>query len=234
MLTRSGRYVDPPEVIRRPTIRFAYWIGILRWPSWTNTTAATIAIPISGKKIRSIGPPFHQAVDAEREARQDRREDEDRDAVADPALRDLLAHPHEEHAADGERDDDQHHPAGVRLEDPLVLEEECVAERLRRRQDDGQVARVLVDLGGARLAFLLQLREPRDDDGHQLEDDRRRDVRHDPEREQRELRQRAAGEEVEQVEDPAGARQVLVDRLASRRPGRGSTTRAGRARGSAP
>ena len=61
MLMRSGRYVDPPEVIRRPTIRFAYWIGIFRWPSWTNTTLATIASAISGKKIRSIGPPFHQA-----------------------------------------------------------------------------------------------------------------------------------------------------------------------------
>ena len=43
-------------------MRFAYWIGILRWPSWTKTTEATIASAISGKKIRSIGPPFHQAV----------------------------------------------------------------------------------------------------------------------------------------------------------------------------
>ena len=33
-----------------------------RWPSWTNTTEATIASAMSGKKIRSIGPPFHQAV----------------------------------------------------------------------------------------------------------------------------------------------------------------------------
>ena len=28
-------------VIRRPTIRFAYWIGIRRWPSLMNTTATT-------------------------------------------------------------------------------------------------------------------------------------------------------------------------------------------------
>ncbi len=62
MLTRSGRYVEPPEVIRRPTMRFAYWIGIRRWPSCTKTTEATIASAISGKKMRSIGPPFHQAV----------------------------------------------------------------------------------------------------------------------------------------------------------------------------
>jgi hypothetical protein len=43
-------------------MRFAYWIGIRRWPSWTKTTDATIPSAISGKKIRSIGPPFHHAV----------------------------------------------------------------------------------------------------------------------------------------------------------------------------
>ena len=47
--------------MRRPTIRFAYWIGIRRWPSWMKTTAATIDSAISGKKSFSIGPPFHQA-----------------------------------------------------------------------------------------------------------------------------------------------------------------------------
>ena len=48
-------------------------------------------------------------------------------------------------------------PAGVRVERALALEEERVAGRLRRREDDGQVARVLVDLGVAGLALLLQL-----------------------------------------------------------------------------
>ena len=33
-LTRSGRNVWPPEYIRRPRTRLAYWIGIRRWPSW--------------------------------------------------------------------------------------------------------------------------------------------------------------------------------------------------------
>ena len=33
-LTRSGRKVWPPEYIRRPRTRLAYWIGIRRWPSW--------------------------------------------------------------------------------------------------------------------------------------------------------------------------------------------------------
>ena len=48
--------------MRRPTIRFAYWIGIRRWPSWMKTIAAMIASAISGKKSFSIGPPFHQAL----------------------------------------------------------------------------------------------------------------------------------------------------------------------------
>src|SRR5439155_24513208 len=49
-------------VIRRPTMRFAYWIGIRRWPSWMKTTATMIPIAISGKKSFSIGPPLIQAV----------------------------------------------------------------------------------------------------------------------------------------------------------------------------
>ena len=43
-------------------MRFAYWIGIFRCPSWTNTTDATMASAISGKKMLSVGPPFHQAL----------------------------------------------------------------------------------------------------------------------------------------------------------------------------
>src|SRR5437879_4048456 len=61
MFTRSGMYVEPPAVCLRPTIRFAYWIGIRRWPSWMKTTAATIAIATSGKNSRSIVPPLYQA-----------------------------------------------------------------------------------------------------------------------------------------------------------------------------
>jgi len=61
MLTRSGMYVEPPVVIRRPTIRFAYWIGIFRWPSWTKTTATMIAIAISGNISRSNASPSYHA-----------------------------------------------------------------------------------------------------------------------------------------------------------------------------
>ena len=57
MFTRSGMYVDPPAVMRRPTMRFAYWIGIFRWPSWMKTTATMIEIAISGKNSFSMTPP---------------------------------------------------------------------------------------------------------------------------------------------------------------------------------
>ena len=43
-------------------MRFAYWIGIRRWPSWMKTTATMIPSAISGKKSFSIGPPLIHAL----------------------------------------------------------------------------------------------------------------------------------------------------------------------------
>ena len=77
------------------------------------------------------------------------------------------------------------------------------AERLEERQAQRAVARVLRDLAPAGFAFLLQRLERRHHVGHQLHDDRRRDVRHDAQREHREARQRAAREHVEQAQDAA-------------------------------
>ena len=74
----------------------------------------------------------------------------------------------------------------------LAAEEERVARRLGRSEHDGEVARVLVDRGVARLALLLQLGELWDHHRHQLEDDRGGDVRHDPEGEDGEVRECAA------------------------------------------
>src|SRR6202008_2633204 len=77
----------------------------------------------------------------------------------------------------------------------------------RRRLEDGQpereVAGVLRDLRLAALPLPAQLLQPRDDHGEQLEDDRRGDVRHDAEREDRQRQQRTAGEQVQQREDAA-------------------------------
>src|SRR3712207_8013322 len=64
------------------------------------------------------------------------------------------------------------------------------------------------------------LLEPRNHHGEELQDDRRRDVRHDPERENGEARERAAGEQAEQAEHRSEehtselqSRQYLVCRL---------------------
>jgi hypothetical protein len=91
-----------------------------------------------------------------------------------------------------------------------ALEEEDVADRLGERQADGEVARVLRDPRLADLALLLQLLQRRHDDRQELQDDRGRDVRHDPEREQRDPGKPAAAERVQQVEDPAVA-ELLLD-----------------------
>ena len=81
-----------------------------------------------------------------------------------------------------------------------VPEEEDVADRLGEREADGQVARVLRDLLLADLALLAELVQRGHHDLQQLQDDRRRDVGHDPEREDREALQRAAREEVQEAE----------------------------------
>src|SRR4051812_31584702 len=150
--------------------------------------------------------------DAAGQARDDRGEDHQRDAVADAALGDELAHPHEQDRARGERDDDQEDVRRVEVRDDLLtgrraelLEEEDVADRLREGQADREVARVLRDARLADLALLLELLQRRDDHGEQLQDDARRDVGHDPEREERDPAQPATREGVEEAEDPAAA-----------------------------
>ena len=86
------------------------------------------------------------------------------------------------------------------------------AGRLEQREAEGEVAGVLGDLGLAGLALLLEGLQPRDHHDQQLQDDARRDVGHDPEREDRQLEQRAAGEQVDQVVD-AGVVDVADARL---------------------
>ena len=74
-------------------------------------------------------------------------------------------------------------------------------EGLHQRQDDGQIAGPLGDLAPAQFAFLLQFLERRDHHRQQLQNDRRRDVRHDAQREDRQAADVAAGEQVEEAED---------------------------------
>ena len=95
---------------------------------------------------------------------------------------------------------------------------------LQDGQADGQVPGVLRDLRLAGLALLAQRLQARDDHREQLQDDAGRDVRHDAEREDRQLQQRAAAEQVDQLEQVGlagrGAEQAWTAR--SDTPGVGS------------
>src|SRR5262249_21304147 len=103
---------------------------------------------------------------------------------------------------------------------------DAVGVRLDDRDEHGPVARPLRDLLLPLLALLAQLLEVRHDCAQKLQDDRRRDVRHDPEREHGGTRERAAHEHVVEAEQSvrlaaerarqrrgvhAGRRQVLAD-----------------------
>ena len=158
--------------------------------------------------------------DLRRERLDHRGEDQQRHAVADAALADELAHPHEQGGAGGEREhhDDhaerrevgQHVEAGgvaaaAEQAAAAVVEQEGQAGGLQQRDGDREVAGPLRDLALARPRPLLPLLQLRDHHGEDLHDDRRRDVRHDPEGEDGELGERAAGEQLEEAEHAAAA-----------------------------
>ena len=55
-LTFSGRYVDVPPYILRPTIRLAYCTGMRRWPCSTNTTPTMMINAAMQTAVKTIGP----------------------------------------------------------------------------------------------------------------------------------------------------------------------------------
>ena len=97
-----------------PTIRFAYWIGIRRWPSCTKTTETTTKSATIGKKSFSTGPPLTQALIPAGAAVRIEAKIRSEMPLPIAALGDQLAHPHQQRRAGRERDHDQHEPAGVR------------------------------------------------------------------------------------------------------------------------
>ena len=213
-LTLRGRRVDWPPIILRPTMRLAYWTGMRRSERSTKTMKATTAIMPAMRTMMAMGVKAPQArvasllvevFNAARQADDDAGEDEQAHAVADAALGDLLTQPHDEGGAGGEGDDAERDEGSAgdgdhRLAGAGAGQREGDGEGLHDAQQDRDVAGPLGDLAAAEFAFLLKLRERLVDDGEQLEDDRRRDVRHDAEGEDGELAQVSAGEEVDQAE----------------------------------
>ena len=200
-------------------MRLAYCTGMRRCDCSTNTTSATTTMPTREHEEEDLeAARLPDRPHRRGEGRRDRGEDQDRHAVADAALGDELGEPHDEAGAGGHRDDhEQLRPPHVVGEQLLALRDAGGAEQLtaagdrdqrgglQQRERDREVARVLRQPRLARLTLLVEGLEVRDDDAQQLHDDRRRDVRHDAEGEDRQLQQRAAGEQVDQRQQTLGA-----------------------------
>ena len=139
-----------------------------------------------------------------RQAHHDARENNQRHPIADAPLADLLAQPHDERRTRGQRQHGHHdepRPRVIhqrRLPHALARQRFRNRERLEQAQNNRQVARVLRNLPAAQLAFFLQTFQVRPHHYHQLQNDRRRDVRHDPQRENRQPAQIAAAEQIDQ------------------------------------
>ena len=157
-----------------------------------------------------VGDLLQRADHGRRKAGHDAGEDDQRDAVADAALGDLLAQPHQEDGAGGERDDGGEDEARARRVDhrdagasALALQRRGDAAGLDDRQHDGADARILGQLAPTALAFLLHRLPGLVDLAHELHDDGSGNVGDDVQREQAEAVQGATGEHVEHVHDGA-------------------------------
>ena len=82
---------------------------------------------------------------------------------------------------------------------------DCTALRI-----NGQIARPLGDLLAPQFAFFLQLGQRLIDHGQQLQNDGRRDVRHDAQGEDRQAAELAAGEQIDEAQQAAS---VLLEEL---------------------
>ncbi len=135
----------------------------------------------------------------------DTREDDQRDAVTQTALSNLLTQPHQEHRTGHQRNYRRQLEHRSRMQHQTSLRLQCHrnTKRLEQRQHQRAVTRVLRDLATPSFAFLLQLLQMRHSNRCQLHNDRSRDVRHDPQRKDGKTRQRTTREHVEHAQDAA-------------------------------
>ena len=138
-----------------------------------------------------------------RDFRDDADEDDQADAVADAAGRDLFTQPHQEHRAADQRD----HAGGDeeearRMGQIAALDRHRNAVTLEQGQRDGAIAGVLVKLLAALFAFFAKLHPGAVHRAQKLHDDRGRDIGHDPQREDAHPLDGTAGEQVQHPADP--------------------------------
>ena len=125
VLSFSGRCEESPWNMRLPTWRFGYWISSRRWARSTKTmnamttTAMTATREDDDRRQRALAAEFQRAGDRVRQVGDDAGEDDQRDAVADAARGDLLAEPHQEHGAAGQRDHRREHEEQAGIDDDV-------------------------------------------------------------------------------------------------------------------
>ena len=120
--------------------------------------------------------------DATRQSYDNAREDQQRHAVPDTALRNLFAQPHDERAASGEREHGHQAEAPAGVDDEIsatLFQADRNPKRLNRAQHHGEIARPLSNFLAAEFAFFLQLGQWLIDHGQKLQDNRSGDVGHD-------------------------------------------------------
>ena len=146
---------------------------------------------------------------------QDAGHDQEADAVADAVLVDLLADPHQEDRA-RRHDADAHQPVpevAILGQDHIHLWAHHVLHPERAldgAEADRGVAGVFVDAFPPALSFLHHGLEGGDDAAQELEDDRRRDVGHDAQAEDRAHADRRAAEHGDGAEQLAGGVGALL------------------------
>ena len=159
------------------------------------------------------------------EAGADGHEDQDGHTLTDALVGDQLGHPHDQAGTTGH---DQNHdgevPHGVvRNRRGAHVVEQCAGlcghqnrGGLQHGQANGEVTRVLRQLGLTGLSFLVQRLEARDDHAQQLHDDGSGNVRHDTQRENGQLQHCTAREEVDQADEVFLATAKCVDTILHR------------------
>ena len=143
-------------------------------------------------------------------ARNDRHEQDHRNAVADAVLVNLITEKDEEHRSCGEahqddQPDEDAFPAVVICNRAGFAQERRICKRLQERQSHNGVTGNLIEPSLAFLAFLGEILKIRDRNRQELDDNRGRDIRRNRKREQGALRQRAAREDVKITEKVAAA-----------------------------
>jgi hypothetical protein len=142
-------------------------------------------------------------------------EDQQAHAVANAAVGNLLAQPHDEGGSGGERNHGHQDEADSGVQDVgdstgAVGEGKGDGQRLHGTQNHGDVAGPLRDFAPPQLPFFLQLSQWLVNHGEQLEDDGGGDVGHDAQGEDGQAAKVAAAEQIDEAE---GAARLLVKEL---------------------